>query len=58
MLENDMCNVKEEESKWIFRCGQCDKDIYEFSYYYEIHNQIICEECVEEMKLIAEREEQ
>lgn len=31
-----------------FLCDQCDKPIYEGDLYYEIDNEVICEECTKD----------
>ena len=40
----DACGACEQQP--IFNCDQCDAPIYEGDLYYEIDNEVYCEECV------------
>ena len=47
-----MCNVteKELEDKHVFECGECGGYIYSGDNYFEINNEIICIEELEQVR--------
>lgn len=57
MLENHMTFDDELLNKPLFECKECGEKIFEGDYYYVFDNVIICEQCVGDHKIEAERDD-
>lgn len=56
MLTDWLYQGKYEEpvAKPVFVCDSCDMEIFEGEYYYEIETNLICEDCINDYRHIAE----
>lgn len=54
-LDDYLTSVPEDENP-LFECDLCGCGIYEGDSYYEVSDFIVCEDCIDDFKKVAERE--